>query len=672
LLKNLGLLKIEEYDYKSALDYLLEALKLTSKSNKRVLSVLYHSIGYVYGFLEKYKESIKYLKKALKVRKELKYLKGISQTLNRIGLNYFYQCDYEKAIKYLNDAYKLRKDNKESKKAISSSLNNIMVVYHKKGEYKLALERGRQALKIFDDLKLRHESSFVLNNIGLVYFDMALYAESLQYQFKALEIKEKSNNLLATANSLSNIGHVFNKLSDYEKAMEYENRALELRVKMKNERGIAESYNEIGNIFDNKKEYKKAFQYYKKSIQTSNIEFHKSGIAETLENIGMLYYKTKKFDKALENLFESMKIKEALDEKKGISSTYKNIAQLYFTNKEYKKSLEYSNKSFEIAKKYDHKDILQDNYELMAKIYSTQKKYKKSLDCYKRYLEIHDEIINIQRQNEIFNIYLKYENDKQEKENEIYKLKNIQLVHVNEKLKESRKDLQKINASKDKFFNILAHDLKNPFSILYTTSEILSSYYNELSEKKRTEYINTIQLSAKHILKLIENLLEWSRSQKGNKQFNPVDFNLHEVINSCLSLLKPSSDMKDISIDLKVEKKIRLFADKNMIKTILRNLLTNAIKFSNKDGKISISAIKNADEMIISVQDNGVGIKKKDQSKLFSIDKHFVTIGTSNERGTGIGLLLCEEFIKKHNGKIWIESKIGKGSKFIFSIPSKY
>ena len=671
LLKNLGLLKIEEYDYKSALDYFLEALKFTSKSNKRVLSVLYHSIGYAYGFLEEYKDSINFLKKALKIRKELKYLKGVSQTLNRIGLNYFYQCDYRTAIKYLNEAYKLRKNNKESKKAISSSLNNIMVVYHRKGEFKQALETGHKALKIFEKLKLRHESSFVLNNLGLVYYDMALFAEALKYQFKALEIKEKSNNLLATANSLSNIGHIFNKLSDFEKAMEYEKKALELRIKMKNERGIAESYNEIGSIHDNKKEYKKAFQYYEKSIQARNMEFHKSGISETLENIGMLYYKTRKYDKALDSLFKSMKIKIDLDEKKGISSTFKNIAQLYFVKKDYNKSLEFSNKSYEIAKKYDHKDILQDNYELMSKIYSTLKKYKKSLDCYKKYLEIHDKIINIQKQNEIFNIYLKYENEKQEKENEIYKLKNIQLVQANEKLKESRKELQKINASKDKFFSILGHDLKNPFSILYTTSEILANYYTELSDEKRIEYVSTIRLSSKHILKLIENLLEWSRSQSGIKQFNPAIFNLYDAVESCSSLIKPSASLKNISITINLKKNILIYADKNMIKTIMRNLVTNAIKFSNDGGEIVISCIKKKDEIIISVQDNGVGIKKKDQNKLFSMDKHFVTIGTSNEKGTGIGLLLCDEFVKKHKGKIWVESKYGKGSKFIFSISSK-
>ncbi|MCK4979401.1 MAG: tetratricopeptide repeat-containing sensor histidine kinase, partial [Candidatus Delongbacteria bacterium] len=379
-----------------------------------------------------------------------------------------------------------------------------------------------------------------------------------------------------------------------------------------------------------------------------------------------------KYDKSLEYLVTSMNMKDELEEKKGICSIYMNIAKLYYANEDYDKSLEFATKSYKIAKEYDYKDHLQDDYKLMSEIYSKLKKYKKSLDYYRKYVNIHDEIINIQKQNEIFNVYLKYENEKKEKENEIYKLKNIQLVQANKKLKESRKELQKSNASKDKFFNILAHDLKNPFSILYTTSEILASYYKELSEKKRTEYVNTIQLSSKHILKLIENLLEWSRSQNGNKQFNPVNFNLNEIIKTCYLLLKPNADMKNISIDFIMNNEIQLYADKNMLKTIMRNLITNAIKFTNINGKITVSAMKYRGKTIVSVQDNGIGIKKKDQNKLFSIDKHYVSIGTSNEKGTGLGLLLCEEFVKKHKGKIWVESKFGKGSKFIFSIPAKF
>ena len=672
LLKNLGLLKIEEFDFKSALDYLLEALKLTSKKNKRVLSVLYHSIGYAYGFLEQYKKSMNFLDKALKIRKDLKFSKGITQTLNRIGLNYYYQCDYNNAIKFLKDSLKLRKKNKESNRSISSSLNNIMIVHRVKGEFKQALDAGHKALKIFEDLRLRHESSFVLNNLGLVYYDMSLYTEALQYQLRALKIKEMSNNKLAIANSLSNIGNIFNELGDFEKALQYENRSLDLRIEMDNVRGIASSYTDIGNIHVKIKNYKIALEFYNKSLDKWNKDFHKSGIAIALGHIGLLYFEIKKYDKSLENLVISMNMCEELGEKKGIGNIYMNLAKLYYAKKDYDRSLKFSTKSYNIAKEYGYKDILQDDYILMSKIYSKLKKHKKSLDHYKEYVKVHDEIVNIQKQNEIFNVYLKYENEKKEKENEIYKLKNVQLVQANKKLKESRKELQKSNASKDKFFNILAHDLKNPFSILYTTSEILASYYKELSVKKRTEYVNTIRLSSKHILKLIENLLEWSRSQNGNKQFNPVNFNLNDTIESCYLLLKPNADMKNISIDTIMNNRVQLYADKNMIKTIMRNLITNAVKFTNIGGKVSISAVQHKGKTIISVQDNGVGIKKKDLNKLFSIDKHFITIGTSNEKGTGLGLLLCEEFVKKHNGKIWIESKFGKGSKFIFSIPAKF
>ncbi|MBN2788959.1 MAG: tetratricopeptide repeat protein [Candidatus Delongbacteria bacterium] len=672
LLKNLGLLKIEQYDFLSALDYFLQALKITPKSNKRVLSILYHSIGYSYASIENYNDSMKYLKKALKIREELKLSKGITQTLNRIGLNYYYQSEYKKALKYLNDSFELKKKNKESKKSICSSLNNLMVVYHKKGEFKKALETGHQALKIFEDLKLIKESSFVLNNLGLVYYDMALYSEALKYQFKSLKIKERSNNLLTIANSLSNIGSVFNKLVDYDKALEYESNAIDLRIKMNSRRGISDSYNNLGNIYQNKKDFKKALDYYKKSLNIRTKDADRTGVAETLKSIGMLYLKLNDHDKALEHLHKSMKIIEELGEKKSLSTTYINIAKLYFTINDYKHAEEYSKKSFNIAKKYDHKDVLQDDYELMSQIYSDQRKYKKSLECYKKFINIHDEILNIQKQNEIFNMYLKHENEKKEKENEIYKLKNIQLIESNEKLRDSRKELQRINASKDRFFNILAHDLKNPFSILYTTSEILASYYKELSETKRVEYISTIRLSSKHILKLIENLLEWSRSQSGKKQFQPVNFNLYEIVESTFLLLNQSAKMKNISMKIKMKKNLGIYADKNMIRTVLRNLITNSIKFTNKDGNITISSSKNKQGTTISVHDDGVGIKKKDQKKLFSMDKHFVTMGTSNEKGTGIGLLLCEEFVKKHNGKIWIESKYGKGSKFTISIPLKF
>jgi signal transduction histidine kinase len=280
-------------------------------------------------------------------------------------------------------------------------------------------------------------------------------------------------------------------------------------------------------------------------------------------------------------------------------------------------------------------------------------------------------MLSITKQHELNSISYKYENYRKERESEIFRLKNVELVKLNKELKQSKTELLRSNSAKDKFFNIIAHDLKNPFSILYTTSELLITYFDELSVKKQREYVKTINASTLHLLKLIENLLEWSRSQSGLRQFNPEEFNFSDSIHSCIELLRPSADLKKISVELRIQDDIRANADKNMIKTVIRNLLTNAIKFTRSGGRINISADTVENTLIFKVEDTGVGIKKKDIPKIFAIDKHFVTNGTANEKGTGIGLLLCREFIEKHKGKMFVESKFRKGSTFGFVIPSK-
>ncbi|MBU4486528.1 MAG: tetratricopeptide repeat-containing sensor histidine kinase [Candidatus Delongbacteria bacterium] len=366
----------------------------------------------------------------------------------------------------------------------------------------------------------------------------------------------------------------------------------------------------------------------------------------------------------------SKKINEELGDKNGITSVCRNISSLFISQGRYEEALVYIKRSHDIAKDMNLKDKLRDSYKLFSEIYGKKNNFKKALAYYVMYSKVNEEVLNLQKQQELHNISTKYENDKKDKENEIYKLKNFELGKMNKELKKSRTELMKSNSSKDKFFNIITHDLKNPFSILYTTSELLTTYYDELGTKKQKEYINTINVSAKHLLKLIENLLEWSRTQSGMRQFNPVEFNLTENLENCIDLLRPNADIKNISVNVSAEKDIVLRADKNMIKTVIRNFITNAIKFTKQGGEILVTAeIIDNSKLIFTVIDNGIGIKKKDLSKLFVIDKHFVTNGTANEKGTGIGLLLCKEFIEKHNGKVFVESKYRKGSVFGFEIP---
>lgn len=669
--KTLGFVNLKLFKLDKSEEYLKKALSLTSSKNKRVVSYLYDTLGDVYSKGIRLQDGLNYYNKALALRKELSFWKGISETLNKIGVNYYYQSDYENALKYINESLKIREERKENKDAIASCLNNISLAYFHKGDYPKALDHGSRALKLFEEADNIESQGLVFNNLGLIFFEMSLFTEALDSQFKALGIKEKSSNKAVIANSMSNIGMIFTRLFNLEKALEYSSKALSLRREINDVRGIASSYNEMGRVYDKMNDFDKAIGYFSDSIKMNRELNLPNGLARSLENLGMVFLKQKKYDESASFLFEAKKIFEELGEQKAVTGVLRNLSSLFVILGKYEEALVYIKRSHDLARELNLKDKLRDSYKLLSEIYGKKDNFKKALAYYVMYSKINEELMDFQKQQEIGNISAKYENYKRIKENEIFKLRNIELVRMNRELRKSKSDLLKSNSAKDKFFNIIAHDLKNPFSILYTTSELLSVYFDEITEKKRKEYINTINVSTKHLLKLIENLLEWSRSQSGLRQFNPVEFNFAENFEHCIDLLKPNADIKKIALKTSVKPDITLFADKNMIKTVIRNFISNAIKFTKIGGEINVKGEFADGKFRFTVTDNGVGIKKKDISKLFVIDKHFVTNGTSNEKGTGIGLLLCKEFVEKHKGKVFVESRYRKGSVFGFEIPVK-
>lgn len=240
-----------------------------------------------------------------------------------------------------------------------------------------------------------------------------------------------------------------------------------------------------------------------------------------------------------------------------------------------------------------------------------------------------------------------------------------------ETLLESEARLRELNATKDKFFSIIAHDLKSPFNSIIGFSNLLTQQIDANNYKMIAKYAMIIQHSSKRAMDLLTNLLEWSRSQTGRMEFNPETIELGTLISEVIELLNSSAQQKNITIFTENTLDIDVFADRDMLNTIIRNLISNAIKFTYPNDQIVVSAEENPDELMVVVADNGVGIKKEAIGKLFRIDASYKTMGTRNEMGTGLGLLLCKEFVDKHGGKIWVESESGQGSKFCFTIPKR-
>ena len=264
---------------------------------------------------------------------------------------------------------------------------------------------------------------------------------------------------------------------------------------------------------------------------------------------------------------------------------------------------------------------------------------------------------------------IKKYNDELLSNRKILEDKNLELEKLNVDLKKSEEGLRELNNSKDKFFSILAHDLKNPFASIIGLAEFLNDEMDSLNNDETKKIARSISHSSKRVHRLLENLLKWSLIQTGRIKFDPVTFNLTNLINETTELFVPAAEAKNISIKTVFNHNTLVIADMNMIETAIRNLISNAIKFTNNYGEIIIKTNQQNQFIRVDIIDNGVGIKDDDFDKIFRIEEHTNVSGTGNEKGTGIGLILSKEFVERNGGKIWFSSEYGKGSQFNITIP---
>lgn len=251
------------------------------------------------------------------------------------------------------------------------------------------------------------------------------------------------------------------------------------------------------------------------------------------------------------------------------------------------------------------------------------------------------------------------------------------LVDITEKkkaeqaLKESKTKLKESIAAKDKLYSIISHDLRSPFNSILGYSDLLMNSLNQQNMDETLQYSSIINSSARNTLNLLENLLHWTKSQTGKINFSHEKLILSDIICEIIYISDSNTKSKNISLNFNKSDDFEVFADINMLKTVLRNLISNAIKFTNLNGKIDIYTVQKQHMVEITISDNGIGMNKEKCDTLFKIDTSLTTLGTAGENGSGLGLLLCKEFVKKQGGEIWVESKLGDGSDFKFTLPLK-
>ena len=707
-----------DYSLDSSLYFANEALNLAHiVHDKKGISDAYNRIGNVYSFQNETKLTFEFYQKCLEIRLEINDSQGITNIYHNIAYEYIAKNDYQQAIENFNKALEesIKRNDKED---IASYYSIIANTYFSQSQYKNALENYIKSLNITQQLNDEIALAGIYNGMGNVYFEISSYDEALKYFLDALEIYQKVDDFEGISIMYNNLGIVYQSSKENDKALEYYQKTLEMVIESGLKIGQAHAYNNIGTAYDDKGDKEKALEYYNKSLELNKELENKKGISSSLNNIGLIYLDLGEYDKAYTNLKESTELAIEINDTYSLANNYNNLAKLFLHQKQYIKSKNNLNLAIELSKQINTREWLIESYDLYSQLYSELNNYKKALEYYKLYSEMNDSIYSSESSNRITEMKIKYETDNLETENELLKKdnqihllelirqkniknysiafsililalavlsfsqfrlkkktngllksKNDQLRDANKKLTISEYNLKELNATKDKFFSIIAHDLKNPFQSLLGFSETLYNQIDELSKDEISEYSKLIYESSQNLFNLLGNLLQWSQSQLGSMKLSPKPINLYDSVDDVLSLIGISAQKKNIKVESSIAKDATVFADKHVVSTVLRNLISNAIKFTNQGGEIKISSVTSNNKITVSVKDNGKGISEENLEKLFRIDQGYSTKGTENESGTGLGLILCKDLILQSNGEIFVESTLGKGSNFQFTLP---
>lgn len=724
VLANIGTVYKDKGEFKRALDYNLKALELRKlQKNKKYIANSYNNIGSIYLANNDFNNALNFYQLSLKIREGINDILGIAQTQNNIALVYKTLNKDVESLNYLQKSLN-NYNNIGNKSLVASSINQIGNIYKKLNKYELALENYLKALKIQQELDDQDKIASLLNNIGIIYDEINNFPKALESYSHALEIKQKLGNKKDIAYSLHIMGNTFFKLNNYSEALNYYNESLVLRTEVGDKVGIANSFKSIGNTYMELGDYNNSIfnlnEAYKIRDEIGDIK----GVSEILNDIGNYYLKINNTQKAFEYFEKALDLCEKTKDQYLRGLCLRKIGNIQLSKGIETDGIDNIKKSLQIGQNIDNLELIKNAYFELFNYYYKIGDKDEALENYLNYTLVKDSINVKQNSQKLIEIQMNFELEKsyqeisrienevseltaenKTREIELIKQKNVKnllsLIVIislfsgimilsqflskrktnillkekikevdlsNNLLKESEESLKILNATKDKFFSIIAHDLRNPFNALHGLTKHLLNHYEEFEKEEIKDSLELIYNSADELLELLENLLHWSRTQRGKIQFSPIEINLSEIVSKIFSLLSMNAKKKEINLINEINKEVTIIGDIDMITAILRNLISNAIKFSHFHSFIRISSKSYNDYTEISVMDNGVGISSENIEKLFRIDIHHSTSGTSEEQGSGLGLILCKEFVEKHNGRIWVESDINKGSTFKFTI----
>lgn len=562
-----------------------------------------------------------------------------------------------------------------------------------------------RALSLIDSLKmgpsLKGEANILLSS---AYSYKGEYDVSIQYAFNALELGQSSDDQVIVFDAYANLGIDFMYREDYEKAKTYFEKAKFVAEEINRPERIAHSLNNLGLVAYYLGDGEEELRLYEEALEIFKSIGGKEGIGNALLNIGTVHTELDNYGRAEKLYLEAMEIFNGIGYIAAYGNAVQSLSENYLKQGNYKEALKRAKQALQIFIDIDNKIDIVYTYELLIKVYVAKKDYEQAYRYTEKFHQLSEELFNEEKSNQIVNLELKYETAKKEQQiallDQKNKLASTQLATAQKEklyyllisllimiaavaifffyrqskknqrlLAEKNKQLSQLNATKDRLFGVVAHDLKNPLSAFSSIAQSLIDNQEHISESDLKYFLERLFKSSRELNGLLQNLLEWSMSQSGELLFSPVPVDVNKVVAEALQPLQLNVDIKNQTIHVNIENKAGIYADKKMTLTVLRNLLSNAIKFTPEKGTITVSAKMIQEKVAITLVDNGIGMEAKHTEGLFHYGTDYRKIGDSAEKGTGLGLVLCKELIDRQGGDIAVSSTLGEGSSFTVVLP---
>lgn len=601
--------------------------------------------------------------------------------------------------------------------------------FYSPNSLKDALLYADKAIDLSQKINFQNGLAQALNTKGVAYDYSGNFKKATEYYYKALKIWEVTRDSTGLSSVYNNIGSMYNVQGNFDKATEFYKKSLNIALAINDPASIAKSYNNLGNIRQQKGELREALEYTKKSLELKLKSGDKESIMLSLNNVGYINSELGEWQKAIKYHQQALEMDHTNTNTLNKAYSLYGLAQAYMYGKKPQQALPFALRNFTVVKAINSKEEIMLAADQLNQIYKQLGDYKKAYENLALYSQYKDSVQSAEASTKIAELQLKYTSEKAEKENELLKAEsqlqkeviqsknsiqyftivlllmavvlsgvffigrqrlhkmNEMLVQKNRDvsehslaltqkqkeleqhttlLKEQKEELQKLNGVKDRLFSIIAHDLRGPLVSLKGLLHVLAK--GAVPEDKMQSFFKTLETSQQNSLWLLDNLLYWAKAQMSGLQITPTEVNIFKVANQNLQLLEPQAEQKNIKLVCQIEPDLQLLADKEMTDIVIRNLISNAIKFCKAGDQVTIKSTVKGTSAVISIEDTGIGILPEKLSSLFA-GTTSSSRGTANEKGSGLGLQLCKYFIEKNNGKIWAESIAGEGSTFSFSLP---